>query len=54
MQNKNILQEIFSQSIIKNDPPCSLNKYHGPIGAKPWINVSINIEENMSHHTLCL
>jgi hypothetical protein len=29
---REILQESFSQSIIENDPPCSLNRDHGPIG----------------------
>jgi hypothetical protein len=51
---ENILQESFSQSIIENDPPCSLNRDHGPISVKPQINVVIKIEENMSHQiTLC-
>jgi hypothetical protein len=49
---KEIYKRVFHNRSSKNDSPCSLNRDHGAIGVKPWINVAVKIKENMNIKSL--
>ena len=45
MQMKKVTNEIFIIDQLAKDPPCSLNRDHGPIGFKPRINGRYDLRE---------